>query len=91
MPKAAELCRCEIMQGLDGDVRAALKARVFLREWFGRKPRLEPLAEAANGPPESEHCSTFTWLQTCGLNLQAGQLSAEGFPYNFRTKAVLIF
>ena len=31
--------------GLDGDPRAALKARVFLREWFGGKIRLEPLPD----------------------------------------------
>jgi hypothetical protein len=30
--------------GLDGDPRAALKARFFLREWFGGRIRLEPLA-----------------------------------------------
>ena len=31
--------------GLDGDPRAALKARVLLREWFGGKIRLEPLPD----------------------------------------------
>jgi site-specific DNA recombinase len=45
VPKAAELYRRQIVQGLDGDPRAALKARVFLREWFGGKIRLEPLAD----------------------------------------------
>ena len=45
VPKAAELFRRQIVQGLDGDAWAALKARVFLREWFGGKIRLEPLAD----------------------------------------------
>ena len=37
LPRAAELYRRQITLGLDGDPRAALKARVFLREWFGGK------------------------------------------------------
>jgi hypothetical protein len=37
-------CR-QVAQGLDGDPRAALKARVFLRDWFGGKIRLEPLPD----------------------------------------------
>jgi hypothetical protein len=45
LPRAAELYRRQIAQGLDGDPRAALKARVFLREWFGGMIRLEPLPE----------------------------------------------
>jgi hypothetical protein len=44
VPKAPELYRPQIVQGLDGDSRAALKARFFLREWFGGRIRLEPLA-----------------------------------------------
>jgi hypothetical protein len=43
LPAAAELYRRQIAQGLDGDPRAALKARVFLRDWFTGKIRLEPL------------------------------------------------
>jgi hypothetical protein len=35
-------CR-QIIEGLDGDPRAALKARVFLREWFSGEIKLEPL------------------------------------------------
>jgi hypothetical protein len=45
LPKAAELYREQVAQGLDGDPCAALKARVFLRDWFSRKIRLEPLPE----------------------------------------------
>ncbi|HEY4448854.1 MAG TPA: hypothetical protein VGN03_09660, partial [Steroidobacteraceae bacterium] len=36
LPKAAEMFRRQVEQGLDGDERAALKARVFLRELLGR-------------------------------------------------------
>ena len=35
----------QVAQGLDGNPQAALKARVFLREWFGGKIRLEPLPD----------------------------------------------
>ena len=45
LPKAAELYRRQIVLGLDGDPRAALKARVALRELFvgGRvELQLEP-------------------------------------------------
>jgi len=47
LPKAAALYRQQIAEGLDGDARAALKARVFLRDWFGGKIRLVP--DAAGG------------------------------------------
>ena len=33
------------MLGLDGDPKAALKARVFLREWFSGEISLEPLPD----------------------------------------------
>ena len=36
LPKAAEMYRRQIAKGLDGDPRAAFKARVFLRELLGR-------------------------------------------------------
>ena len=45
MTKAAELYRRQVAQGLDGNPQAALKARVFLREWLGGKIRLEPLPD----------------------------------------------
>jgi hypothetical protein len=35
----------QLAEGLDGDPREALKARVFLRDWFSGKIRLEPLAD----------------------------------------------
>jgi hypothetical protein len=43
LPRAAALYRQQVAQGLDGVTRAALKARVFLRDWFGEKIGLEPL------------------------------------------------
>jgi len=42
LPRAAEANRRQITLGLDGDPRAALKARVILRELFGGKIRLVP-------------------------------------------------
>ena len=35
MPRTAELYRRQVAPGLDGNPQAALKARLFLREWFG--------------------------------------------------------
>ena len=37
LPKAADMYRKQIAAGSDGDPRAALKARVILRELFGGK------------------------------------------------------
>ena len=45
LPRAAELYRRQVALGLEGDPQATLKARVFLREWFGGKIRLEPLPD----------------------------------------------
>jgi site-specific DNA recombinase len=45
LPRAADLYRRQVLQGLDGDYRASLKVRVFLREWFGGKIILEPLQD----------------------------------------------
>jgi site-specific DNA recombinase len=42
LPRAAEAYRRQITLGLDGDPRAALKARLILRELFGGKIRLVP-------------------------------------------------
>lgn len=45
LPRAADLYRRQIAQGLDGNAHEALKARVFLRDWFSGKIRLEPLPD----------------------------------------------
>jgi hypothetical protein len=37
VPRTAELYRRHIAKGLDGDPRAALQARVFLRHWLNGK------------------------------------------------------
>ena len=42
LPKAAELYRRQVTEGLGGNARAALKARVFLRDLFGGSIRLAP-------------------------------------------------
>jgi site-specific DNA recombinase len=42
LPKAAELYRRQIAQGLEGNPREALKARVFLREAFEGRIGMEP-------------------------------------------------
>jgi hypothetical protein len=43
LPRSAELYRRQVALGLDGHPDAILKVRLFLREWFGGKIRLEPL------------------------------------------------
>jgi hypothetical protein len=42
LPKAAEVYREQVVLGLDGDPRASLKARVFLRELFSGEIRPVP-------------------------------------------------
>jgi hypothetical protein len=40
-----ELCCRQVALGLDGHPDAILKARLFLREWFGGRIRFEPLPD----------------------------------------------
>lgn len=47
LPKAAELYRRQIAQGLEGNPREALKARVFLREAFNGRIGMEPGADGS--------------------------------------------
>ena len=42
LPRAAAMYRQQIAQGVDGDARATMKARVILRELFGGKIALKP-------------------------------------------------
>jgi site-specific DNA recombinase len=63
MPRAAELYRRQAALGLDGNPQAALKARLFLREWFGGKIRLEPLADGG---------LMAHWNQSIGALVSAG-------------------
>jgi site-specific DNA recombinase len=43
LPRAAKEYRRQVELALSGDQRTVMKARVFLRDWFGGKIRLEPL------------------------------------------------
>jgi site-specific DNA recombinase len=45
LPRAAEQCRRQIERAMAGDERAILRTRVFLRDWFGGKIRLEALPD----------------------------------------------
>lgn len=71
LPRAAELYRRQVALGLDGNPPAALKARVFLREWFGGKIRLEP-----DGGPDD---LIAHWNQNVGALLKGpGTSGSEG-------------
>lgn len=63
MPRAAEIYRRQVALGLDGNPQVAQKARLFLREWFGGKIRLEPLADGG---------SMAHWNQNIGALVSAG-------------------
>ncbi|HEY2403763.1 MAG TPA: hypothetical protein VGI23_25645 [Steroidobacteraceae bacterium] len=71
MPRAAELYRRQVARGLDGNQQAAQKARMFLREWFGGKIRLEPLADGG---------SMAHWNQNIGalVSTAAGTFGSGG-------------
>jgi hypothetical protein len=62
LPKAAATYRRQIELGLSGNAREALKARVFLRDWFGGAIRLVPRgwrrARCALGGTEPVGCVT---------------------------------
>lgn len=67
LPRAAELYRQQIAQGLDGDPRAALKARVILRDLLG-KVRLVPGAEGSLWAQFKQHPAALLLrgAGTCG-------------------------
>ena len=67
LPKAAEMFRRQVELGLDGDPRAALKARMLWREWFGGKIRLEPLPDGGLMAHWNEHSvALLRALGSCG-------------------------
>jgi site-specific DNA recombinase len=67
LPRAAHLYCRQITLGLHGDPRAALQARVFLREWFGGKIRLEPLPDGGLMAHWNENSyALLKGLGTCG-------------------------
>ena len=69
MPRAAELYRRQVALGLDGNQQAAQKARMFPREWFGGKIRLEPLADGG---------SMAHWNQNIGALVSTAGLFGSG-------------
>jgi hypothetical protein len=67
LPRAAHLYCRQITLGLEGDPRAALQARVFLREWLGGKIRMEPLPGGGLMAHWNENSYTLLkGLGTCG-------------------------
>jgi hypothetical protein len=80
LPKAAELYRKQVAQGLDRDPRAALKARVFLREWFTGKIRLEPLPDGGLMAHWNQQAAAL--LRGVGTGGSGGALCAVPAPLN---------
>ena len=75
-PRAAELYRRQIALGLDGNPREALKARVFLRDWFSGTIRLEPLPDGG---------LVAHWVQNAAALLRGSEdVVAGGRFVNFR-------
>jgi hypothetical protein len=83
LPRAAELYRRQIALGLDGNAREGLKARVFLREWFNGKIRLEPLPDGGLMAHWNENAAAL--LRTAGLGTV---VAGAGFT-NIRRKRAL--
>ena len=76
LPKAAALYRQQITQGLDGNEREALKARIFLRDWFSGEIRLVP--DAAGG-------LVAHWqLNQAALLKQVGSVGSGGVIRNYK-------
>jgi hypothetical protein len=67
LPRAAELYRRQVALGLHGNSDAATKARIFLREWFGGRIRLEPLADGGLMAHWNQNVGALLMgLGTCG-------------------------
>jgi hypothetical protein len=67
LPRAAELYRRQVALGLHGNPDAATKARIFLREWFGGRIRLEPLADGGLMAHWNQNVGALLMgLGTCG-------------------------
>jgi hypothetical protein len=73
LPRAAEAYRRQIAQGLDGDEREALKARVLLRELFGGEVRLVPLEGGGLDARWNLHAAAL--LRAAGTNGSGGLIS----------------
>lgn len=73
LPRAAEMYRRQITQGLDGNAREAMKARVFLREYFGGRIDLEP-GESGELWANYSECPTALLLQAVGNRGSGGRI-----------------
>jgi site-specific DNA recombinase len=71
LPKAAELYRAQVDAGLDGDPKAAAKARVFLRDFLG-KIRLVP--ETAGGLVAHWNLDPAALLSAVGTSGSGGRI-----------------
>ena len=85
LPKAAELYRQQVTAGLDGDPRASLKARVFLREWFGGEIRLAP--DELGGLVAHWNLCTVALLRGVGSDGSGGVLHDVPQPVRVCVKA----
>ncbi len=72
LPKAATFYRAQIRKGLNGDTRAALKARMILRELFGGEIRLAP--EPDGGLTAHWNLQTAVLLRAVGSGGSGGPL-----------------
>jgi site-specific DNA recombinase len=73
LPRAAEMYRKQILEGLNGDPRAALKARVFLRDWFTGRITLEPLPDGGLMAHWNENFAAL--LRHAGTDGSGGRIS----------------
>jgi site-specific DNA recombinase len=72
LPEAAALLRRQIEDGLDGNPRAAAKARVILRQLFGGLIRMCPEPDGSLWAEYSLH--KMALIQACGTGGSAGVL-----------------
>lgn len=87
LPKAAELYRRQIAQGLDGNEREALKARVFLRDWFGGRIALEPLPDGGLMAHWNENAAALLRAACVGTIGSGGRIShVPSIPRSARVK-----
>jgi site-specific DNA recombinase len=85
LPQTAEAYRRQITQGLAGDLRAALKARVLLRELFGGEIRLVP--DDQGGLVAHWNLHTAALLRGVGTNGSGGAISPfPSAPIRIRVK-----
>jgi hypothetical protein len=74
LPRAAELYRRQVAEGLDGNAREALKARVFLREWFTGKISLEPQPDGGLIAHWNENAAALLRTAALGTSGSGGRI-----------------